>query len=232
MGAAYARAGQRVLDIGCGDGALVRRLADDFDVVGVDPDAAPSDSIRAARLEELDEAPFDVLFASVSLHHLDDPGVAAASLRRLSTPGSTMLVREFDRMAMDHDATLRWWFGHGHEHEATDVFEADAELSSPPASFEAFASRWRQEMEHHVMPWRVVRAMLLDTGFDTVEETSVAYLFRWKLGEHVRAEEERLGADGTIRLVGRRWRGRRAPPPTALTPTPATEASRSASRPM
>jgi 2-polyprenyl-3-methyl-5-hydroxy-6-metoxy-1,4-benzoquinol methylase len=109
---AHAQPRQRVLELGCGDGALVRRLADDFDVVGVDPEAEPSVVVRAQRFEDLDEEPFDVVFASVSLHHLDDPAATRAALRRMTHRGTTMLVREFDRLAMDHEPTLQWWFEH------------------------------------------------------------------------------------------------------------------------
>lgn len=44
---AHARPGQRILEIGCGDGALVRRLANDFDVLGVDPEGQKSSVVRA-----------------------------------------------------------------------------------------------------------------------------------------------------------------------------------------
>src|SRR5258705_8510748 len=97
---ANAGPGQRILEIGCGDGALVRRLANDFDVLGVDPEGQKSSVVRAQRFEDLDEEAFHVVFASVSLHHLEDPALARDSFRRLTAPGTKMLVREFDRLAM------------------------------------------------------------------------------------------------------------------------------------
>jgi ubiquinone/menaquinone biosynthesis C-methylase UbiE len=106
----HARPGDRVLEIGCGDGALVRRLMTDYDVIGVDPSASPEAAVLAIPFEELEAAPFDVVFASVSLHHLADLTAAVAALRRLTRPGSMMLVREFDRVLNDHEPTLRWWF--------------------------------------------------------------------------------------------------------------------------
>src|ERR1700730_13830320 len=127
----HARPGQRVLEIGCGDGALVRRLADDFDVLGVDPEADKSSIVRVQRFEELNEEPFHVVFASVSLHHLDDPALARAALRRLTAPGTTMLVREFDRLTMDHEPTLRWWF----EHRKALEGAPDTEEAALPDSF-------------------------------------------------------------------------------------------------
>ena len=202
----HARPGQRILEIGCGDGALVRRLADDFDVLGVDPEADKSSIVRVQRFEELDEEPFHVVFASVSLHHLDDPALARAALRRLTAPGTTMLVREFDRLTMDHEPTLRWWF----EHRKAREDAPDTEEAALPDSFETFVPEWRSMMEHHVKPWPEVRELLNSSGFETVREEPMAYLYRWGIGEDVRAEEERLAAAGTINLVGRRWTGRRS----------------------
>jgi ubiquinone/menaquinone biosynthesis C-methylase UbiE len=203
---AHAQPGQRILEIGCGDGALVRRLANDFHVLGVDPEGQPSNVVRAQRFEDLDEQPFHVVFASVSLHHLNDPALARSALERLTAPGTIMLVRELDRLTMEHEPTLRWWF----EHRKACEHEPDAEESPLPDSFATFVPEWRSMMEHHVRPWPDVRALLRSSGFETVREEPMAYLFRWGLGEDVRAEEERLAAAGTINLVGRRWTGRRS----------------------
>jgi ubiquinone/menaquinone biosynthesis C-methylase UbiE len=197
--------GQRLLEIGCGDGALVRRLAGGFDVLGVDPEAEPSDVVRRIRLEELDEQPYDVIFASLSLHHLDDPVAATLALRRLSQPGTILLVREFDRVVMDHPATLRWWF----DYSKSRPRHPEDEHIVLPETFEEFVPMWREMMEHHVTPWDTVREMLLGTGFTTTDEQATAHLFRWGLGEDLRDEEERLAAAGTINLAGRRWSGRR-----------------------
>jgi ubiquinone/menaquinone biosynthesis C-methylase UbiE len=202
---AHAQPSQRVLELGCGDGALVRLLADDFDVVGVDPEAEPSSVVRAQRFEDLDEEPFDVVFASVSLHHLDDPAATRAALRRMTHRGTTMLVREFDRLAMDHEPTLQWWFEHRQAVEH-DRYPEDPPL---PATLGEFMPEWRSMMGQHVTPWAEVRELLHAVGFATVREEPTAYLFRWGIGEDVRAEEERLAAAGTINLVGRRWIGRR-----------------------
>src|SRR5258706_8323298 len=203
---AHARPGQRILEIGCGDGALVRRLANDFDVLGVDPEGQKSSVVRAQRFEDLDAEPFHLVFASVSLHHLDDPALARDALRRLTAPGTKMLVRELDRLTMDHEPTLRWWF----EHRKAREHAPDNEEAPLPDSFETFVPEWRSMMEHHVRPWPDVRALLYSSGFQTVREEPMAYLYRWGIGEDVRAEEERLAAAGTINLVGRRWTGRRS----------------------
>jgi ubiquinone/menaquinone biosynthesis C-methylase UbiE len=199
----HAVPGQRVLEIGCGDGVLVERLANDFDVLGIDPVASPSSVVRSQPFEELDEEPFDVIFAGVSLHHLADIGDAEKALRRLSKPGTTLLVREFDRIDLDHEPTLRWWYEHRRSQPD------DPEEHPLPTTFEAFTTEWWEMMQHHVTSWLDVREMLLAAGFATIAEEPMAYLFRWGLGEDLRAEEERLAAAGTIHLVGRRWTGQK-----------------------
>jgi ubiquinone/menaquinone biosynthesis C-methylase UbiE len=202
----HARPGDRVLEIGCGDGALVRRLMTDYDVIGVDPSASPEAAVLAIPFEELEAAPFDVVFASVSLHHLADLTAAVAALRRLTRPGTMMLVREFDRVLNDHEPTLRWWFTH---RELEDPEEHSG--SHPlPDTFEAFVPHWRHMMQHHVSTWAEVLDMLVAADFETVSDVRAPYLFRWGLNEDLRAEEERLAADGIINLIGHHWTGRRA----------------------
>ncbi len=205
----HARPGARVLEIGCGDGEVVRRLrATGVDALGVDPRADPGDGVLASTFEDLDEAPFDLIFASVALHHLPDPARSAEALRRLARPGAVILVREFDRARMEHEPTLRWWFHQRHSLAAVGVREDDHAF---PTSFDDFVAGWRAKMTEHVHPWRIVSAMLHEAGFEVESLTTGPYLFRWGLHERVRPLEEALIADGRIRAVGVRWRGRCAP---------------------
>jgi SAM-dependent methyltransferase len=117
--------GGRVLEIGCGDGTITRELAAlGLEVVGVDPSSAEGPNIQSIGFEQLDAAPFDVVFASVSLHHLADLGVASQALNRLTKPGTVMAVREFDKDLVGDRATLEWCF---HQRRAM------AAVSSPSA---------------------------------------------------------------------------------------------------
>src|SRR3984885_11901365 len=75
------RAGERILDLGCGDGALTRRIADaGADVVGVD---ASPEQVGAAQRLGLDarvadaahlpfEREFDAVFTNAALHWVKD----------------------------------------------------------------------------------------------------------------------------------------------------------------
>ncbi len=97
------KSGERILDLGCGDGALTARIAaSGADVVGVDISEA---LLAAARARGLDvrtgdamalpfDAEFDAVFSNAVLHWVRAPAVAAAGMRRALKPGGR-LVAEF-----------------------------------------------------------------------------------------------------------------------------------------
>lgn len=90
------RRGERILDLGCGDGYLGARLAAfGCEVVGVDASAAQVAAARrrgvegaVARAERLPfEAAFDAVFSNAVLHWVRDAAGAIASVRRALRPG-------------------------------------------------------------------------------------------------------------------------------------------------
>ena len=97
------RAGKRILDLGCGDGALTRHLVDaGCTVVGVD---ASAEMIAAARARGIDahvmdghalhfEAPFDAVFSNAALHWMTEPDAVLAGVHRALVPGGRF-VGEF-----------------------------------------------------------------------------------------------------------------------------------------
>ncbi|BEL05023.1 hypothetical protein Q0Z83_032140 [Actinoplanes sichuanensis] len=115
LDAADVRAGQRVLEIGCGTGNLLTELArrtPGIDAVGIDPDRAALDRGRrkAARRAlpiryeyafagdlPLPDASVDVVLSSLMLHHLDEPGRdrALREARRVLAPGGRLHVLDF-----------------------------------------------------------------------------------------------------------------------------------------
>jgi SAM-dependent methyltransferase len=89
------RAGERILDLGCGDGALTERLvALGCDVVGVDASAA---QVAGARARGLDarvadgealgfDGEFDAVFSNAALHWMRRPDAVIAGVRRALRP--------------------------------------------------------------------------------------------------------------------------------------------------
>lgn len=96
-------AGERILDLGCGDGVLTARLAaSGCDVVGVDSSAAQVAAARArgVRAECQDGAAlafvgqFDAVFSNAALHWMRDPDAVIAGVHRALVPGGRF-VGEF-----------------------------------------------------------------------------------------------------------------------------------------
>jgi SAM-dependent methyltransferase len=88
--------GERILDLGCGDGFLTKKLADlGCAVVGVDASAAQVDAARKlgldARVLDAESLPFegefDAVFSNATLHWMKDPDAAIDGAWRALKPG-------------------------------------------------------------------------------------------------------------------------------------------------
>jgi SAM-dependent methyltransferase len=130
------RAGERVLDLGCGDGALTLKLAAlGCDVVAVDASPAQVEAARALGLdarvvsgEELPfEGEFDAVFSNAALHWMKRaPDAVIAGVARALKPGGRFvaelggrgcvgairgaLVEALRRRGVDGEARVPWYF--------------------------------------------------------------------------------------------------------------------------
>ncbi|WP_192564407.1 class I SAM-dependent methyltransferase [Pseudomonas gozinkensis] len=138
--AAMGRQPERVLDLGCGEGWLLRALAErGFDAVGVDGDAtlveaarvAGSAPVHVASYEELVEAKvdigrdYDLICANFSLLHQDIIPLLAA-MNALLVPGGALVIQ-----------TLHPW----------SVAAGDYQDGWREETFDGFQGEWKP------MPW-------------------------------------------------------------------------------
>ncbi len=92
--------GERILDLGCGDGALTATLAARAQVVGVD---ASAEQVAAARARGLDArridgnrllfaGEFDAVFSNAALHWMRDPDAVIDGVWRALKPGGRFVA--------------------------------------------------------------------------------------------------------------------------------------------
>lgn len=135
--------GERILDLGCGDGVLTAKLAAiGCQVVGVDGSAA---QVEAARKLGLDarvmdgerlsfEEEFDAVFSNAALHWMRNPDAVIEGVRRALRPGGRFvgefggygnvakimmaLVDALNRRGIDGEAAIPWYFPTVEEYSA------------------------------------------------------------------------------------------------------------------
>jgi SAM-dependent methyltransferase len=87
-------AGQRVVDVGCGDRPyepILRPIAAEY--VGVDATAGPAvDVVANADALPFDDERFDLLLCSQVLEHVEDPAACVAEAWRVTAAGGTVLL--------------------------------------------------------------------------------------------------------------------------------------------
>lgn len=178
--------GSRVLDVGCGDGGLVHRLAaQGLDAHGVDPEAPLGDSrLLRERVERLPPTNgFDAISAVMSLHHAD-LDAALEAIGRLLRPRGLLFVYEFAWEAYDSRAAA-WSSAH-------DASPADSSVSA-----------WRRE--HGDLHTGETIHAALSRAFTIRAHSESPYLARMIGSLGVERDEEEGIASATLPAIGRRY---------------------------
>jgi ubiquinone/menaquinone biosynthesis C-methylase UbiE len=113
---------RRVLDVGCGTGALLRKVGDRFpgaELVGVDPAAGMVEAARkawrgdgavrfiraAAEHLPFDGGEFDLVMSTVSFHHWQDQRAGLNEVGRMLAPEGSVILADIFAVSW-----LRVWF--------------------------------------------------------------------------------------------------------------------------
>ncbi|HZU98884.1 MAG TPA: methyltransferase domain-containing protein [Planctomycetota bacterium] len=217
VNAALGRKRRRILEVGCGDGALARRLvALGHDVVGIDRSEKAVEKARAAGFAaelgdflEYEAEPFDAVAFTRSLHHIHDLRKALARARALLAPGGTLVIDDFALESMDRKTAA--WLG-----DQRAVLGAAGILHHHGHGTDPLAS-WKKEHEHDP-PLHPGKALVAATRrvFGPSKAERGPYLYRYfclgleqtargaAVASAILDVETRLVAEGSLVPIGLR----------------------------
>ena len=192
----------RVLEVGCGEGALARALARaGYAITAIDPQAPEGPLFRRVRLEELDDpGPFDAVVASLSLHHVENLPAALDRMAALLRARGVLVLNEFAKDRLDRP-TAEWYF-------ARRGALAAAGGKEVPASLDACLREW--EDDHAELHGYEAMRAALDARFRERFFAWVPYLHHELAQAASEAEEQELIDSGAIRATGFRYVGETA----------------------
>lgn len=138
-------AGGRLLDVGCGDGAMLRLLRElgwqDLHGIEPGPEAArvarsTGASVLSAGIEDaidgFPDAHFDAIVASMVMEHLEQPYAVVAQLARKLRPGGELLLSTVDRGSVDARFYGAYWAGFDFPRHMTYFRRRDIEALVAP----------------------------------------------------------------------------------------------------
>lgn len=195
------RGRRRVLEVGCGDGEVARRLgARGFEVTAMDRALAGCGGrVRYVEADFVGEGVeelgrFDAVVFTASLHHVTPLRRAVERAARMAR-GGVIVVDDFDVDAPDRETA--WWF-----------YAAQGERVADPLA------RWRADHEHGLHTGERMWRELARVG--PVAVTTAPYLYRYlarglpageagvRQAEALLEEERERIAEGAIVAVGLR----------------------------
>jgi SAM-dependent methyltransferase len=159
------RAGQRVLDVGCGPGALTGELAARAgSVAAVDPSSSfvtaaqkrnPGVDVRVATAEELPfgDDEFDAALAQLVVHFMADPVAGLREMARVTRPGGAVAACVWDHAGGQGPLGVFWQAVHELDPGARD--ESDLAGAREGHLAELFAAAELQEIEQTLLSVRV-----------------------------------------------------------------------------
>ena len=160
--------GQRVLDVGCGPGALTRELVARLGpgaVAGVDPSSSfvtaarqrnPGVDLRVAAAEELPfgDHEFDAALAQLVVHFMADPVAGLREMARVTRPGGAVAACVWDHAGGQGPLGVFWHAVHALDPDARD--ESDLAGAREGHLAELFAAAELEEIEQTLVAVDVV----------------------------------------------------------------------------
>lgn len=191
----------RVLEIGCGDGALARALvAEGYEVVAVDPAAPEGEIFRPVPFERYrPEGVFQAVVASCSLHHLSALGPSLDVVQECLEAGGVLILEEFAWDRLDRD-TATWLY-------AQRRVQAARGGPSAPPTIDALEEEWRRE--HAGLHGFDEMRTEIDLRFRERWFEWMPYLYRYFEDRDLRGAEREAIEQSAIRAIGFRYVGER-----------------------
>ena len=190
----------RVLEVGCGQGALTTALAvAGYDALGIDPLAPQQDRFRRIRLEDVDDpnGSYDGIVAARSLHSIRDLAHAVDRIAALLAPAGVLVVDELAWNRID-EPTLDWLYG---QRRAL----AAAGQGTAPDSPDSLRAEW--EADHLGIHGYEALRRELDARFEMRAFAWTAFLHRLVGGVATEVLEQALIDAGAIQALGFRYAG-------------------------
>jgi len=216
----------RLLEVGCGDGALACRLtALGYQVVALDASTGAVAEARrrgldarVARWPDFEEAPFDVVLFTRSLHHIQPLDQAVARAKELLKPQGRVLVEEFAFSEIE-PLSAEWL------REILSVLDGAGILRCGGDDFAiqilqrgGALAAWQAAHGHHLHSAEAMASCIRE-AFGEVAVTTAPYLYRYvcarleesadgyRLASRVLELEKRFAEVGGVPLIGRRFVG-------------------------